>query len=217
MYIISEDKTLKIPLRSPKPTNKMMFPSSTFLFLFILTLLSQFTRQACPIRNIEPCNCKETKDGVQVECSQASNGEEIAFPFKNALWPSTQLSTFKLTDNNAIETIPEDVFADYSFKKIWMEKTAIRKIHPSAILPSKDHLEYLDISRGRLEEFPFNLLPRLPRLKFLNLYSNSLTVIPALNSPSLEYFSISDNMVTRVKEFGWKTPNLIYLSMSEEE
>ncbi|CAG0886993.1 unnamed protein product [Darwinula stevensoni] len=121
---------------------------------------------------------------------------------------------FKLKDNMSVKELPGGIFRTVSFKYIWIEETVVEKIFLSAILKSQDQLEGVKIIDSRLEEFPFQFLPNFTHLKSLSLYSNYLTSVPALQSQSLESFSVSNNTITRVEEDGWATPSLKFLALS---
>ncbi|CAG0887972.1 unnamed protein product [Darwinula stevensoni] len=124
------------------------------------------------------------------------------------------LGQFVLMDNAEVQELPEGVFRDLSFQDIWVNYTALRRIHPSALLPSKDSLETVSIRFSDLESFPFNILPQFSRLKELSLWNNSLTSVPAIQSDSLEILNLPYNNLANVGGPGWATPNLreLYLS-----
>ena len=103
-----------------------------------------------------------------------------------------------------MKELPDGVFGDISFDHIIVNNTALRKIHPNALLPSKDRLVELTIQYSHLEEFPFQILPKLSLLRFLHLQANSLTSVTAIRSASLEALSLSFNHISRIEESGWQ-------------
>ncbi|CAG0896790.1 unnamed protein product [Darwinula stevensoni] len=122
---------------------------------------------------------------------------------------------FELSNSMDITELSDDVFGDLSFQVIMVGNTAVKRIHPSVILSSEDRLVNFTIRNSPLEEFPFYLLPRFPRLKILSLVNNSLTSVPELRSESLQLLSISRNKITRLEENAWVTPNLKFLDIGD--
>ena len=122
---------------------------------------------------------------------------------------------FRLTNNKKIEELPEGVARELSFQSIGVSDTALKRIHPSVIENSGERLVNLSIENSRLEEFPFGVLSTLHRLKGLWLQNNSLAVVPAIRSDSLELLYLSYNNITRVDADGWATPNMRHLDMSK--
>ena len=132
-----------------------------------------------------------------------------------AIGVSLPCRKFELEGNTGVKELPYEVFGNVSFKRISIEDTVIQRINETAILPSKDRLEWMTISNSRLEDFPFQILARLSRLKKLDLDNNYLTSMPAVRTTSLEKLIVHDNKISRVEEDGWETPNLKHLSMCE--
>ena len=126
--------------------------------------------------------------------------------------PSRQ---FALIDNNGVQELPENVFRDLSFQDIWVNFTALRRIHPSALQPSRDSLETVTIMFSQLESFPFEILPDFSRLRLLSLWNSSLTYVPAIQSESLERLNLPFASIARVDEYGWATPNLRELNLGK--
>ena len=120
---------------------------------------------------------------------------------------------FYLRENKAVKELPAEVFGNVTFDCVWISDTAVEKVHPSAFLPSKDHLQDLQIAGSRLKDFPFSFLPRMRRLRVLALANNSLTSIPALNSLSLRRLKLGYNDIATVESDGWNTPHLKHLDL----
>ncbi|CAG0898263.1 unnamed protein product [Darwinula stevensoni] len=185
----------------------------------ILALVSGQTEQECPTEDIHPCTCtKYSKGEVRVDCSRARSGAQIASVFKNAYWPSRMLWQFVIMDNAEVQELPEGVFRDLSFQDIWVNYTALRRIHPAALLPSKDSLQTMTILFSDLDSFPLDMLPLFSRLKELSLRNNSLTSVPAIESDSLEILNLPYNNLAKVEGLGWRTPNLreFYISLTPD-
>ncbi|CAG0893956.1 unnamed protein product [Darwinula stevensoni] len=115
---------------------------------------------------------------------------------------------FRLQDNMMVTELPEGILGNVSFQYIRVKNTAIERVHPSAILPSKNRLIELEIQHCHLKEFPFEILPELSSLATLHLWNNTLTFIPALQSNSLRVLYLSFNNIVKVESNGWMTPNL---------
>ena len=115
-----------------------------------------------------------------------------------------------------VKELPEGVFDNISFQHIFIDNTALERIHPSAIMSSKDHVERIVIWEGRnFKDFPFQVLPQLQRLQDLLLFRGSLTAVPAVKNPSLVELNFQFNQITRFEENGWDTPNLRKFTISE--
>ncbi|CAG0892245.1 unnamed protein product [Darwinula stevensoni] len=171
----------------------------------------------CPSeRDVWPCTCHFVADwhgpewqGVEVRCSEANSSEEIRSAFEKASWPTTRLMLFNLRGNHRVNEVPEGAFGTVSFRAISVSRSVVKRIHPSAILSSKDRLEVLEMQFcWHLETFPFDVLPRLPRLRELDLAYTRLAAVPALRSPSLEVMDLSNCNISRVGRDGWATPNM---------
>ncbi|CAG0880251.1 unnamed protein product [Darwinula stevensoni] len=187
--------------------------ASRFLaFLPFLTLSSGSTGESlCPAPDpISPCTCES--NGI-VDCSRANTSEEISSAFGNVTWPSTRLSVFRLMNNEGVKCLPEGIFGNVSFQEIHVLRTGLVTVDPSALLTSKDRLEYLSISNSLLEEFPFHILPRMTHLATLRLASNALRRVPALASSSLRDVMLFGNRIDAL-EPGWSTPGLESLDIS---
>ncbi|CAG0884973.1 unnamed protein product [Darwinula stevensoni] len=165
------------------------------------------TSLACSVLDLRPCSCEEHSDGMTVDCSSARTSEEVSSAF-DKIWPSARLSHFILLNNSEIQELPEGVFGAHSFQNIYLSKTAVKAIHPSAILSSRGQLVNLTVENSRLGRFPFHVLSMFPRLEGLWLRNNSLTSVPAIHSESLEFLYLPNNGIEKIKENGWATPNL---------
>ncbi|CAG0879117.1 unnamed protein product [Darwinula stevensoni] len=115
---------------------------------------------------------------------------------------------FVIEDNMEVAELPEGLFGALSFQGIHIWNTAVKKVHPTAMLPLKQFLTYLAILDSRLENFPFNMLHQFQHLRELWLYNNLLTFVPAFKSDSLEILSLRANKITSVEFDGWATPKL---------
>ncbi|CAG0901237.1 unnamed protein product [Darwinula stevensoni] len=201
-----------------------MQATSGFLSLFILLLgsiLGTSGRTACPVSDlILPCVCYHHL-GRQtiVDCSEAKSSDEIFSAFNDVSWPFTEIWKFQLTHNWEILELPDGVFGDVTFEEIYIYNDSLVSLHPGAILPSKDRLRELKLSRcgmgkipGGMEEFPWDILPQFNKLTRLYLTINALTTLPAIQSASLEQIQIGDNQIMTL-ESGSSLPRLSFFSM----
>ncbi|CAG0898476.1 unnamed protein product, partial [Darwinula stevensoni] len=182
----------------------------SFSYLSLFLLAFGLPGQECPPEDIWPCTCvRDSYTQINVYCKNASSGEEIASALKKASWPFMPLWAFYLHGNKAVKELPEGVFGNISFQHIHMDDTGLERIHPSAILSSKNHLERLVVwNSPSFTEFPFHVLPVLRRLKDLLLFRCSLTSVPAVKNPSLIELTFQFNRISRIEEHGWDTPYL---------
>ncbi|CAG0903915.1 unnamed protein product, partial [Darwinula stevensoni] len=192
--------------------------TGSFAFLWI-SLLSPFPWVAghkdCPnwtrLGNSGqvPCTCSEPRSGaVTVDCSNAETSVKLWSAFNKVSWSSTQFWKFKMDKNPNVEEIQEDAFASVSFERINIRNSALRTIHPSALLASAETLFMLEIFSSRMESFPFYILPQLTSLKALILPLNRFASVPPLQSGSLEELYLMWNKILRFEKDGWATPKL---------
>ncbi|CAG0900556.1 unnamed protein product [Darwinula stevensoni] len=206
-------KSLTWPVKSTMKTG-----SWTFLCVSILSLTPWTTgRQLCPNEvDLRPCTCFSNSDGeATVDCSDVATSGEIWSVFNKAPWPSSRLQLFFLSLNTKLKDLPDGAFGNISFASMYLTLTNLETIAPSALLPSRDRLAHLAIVHSSLEEFPFELLPRMPRLQILHLSHNLLTSVPPLQSQSLQELNLLNNHILKVEETGWATPNLKVLDIGK--
>ncbi|CAG0901894.1 unnamed protein product [Darwinula stevensoni] len=194
-----------------------MNPLLTVLFLFSPSFASGVLIQSCPTQDISPCKCSKSDLGqVTVDCSRASSGAEISSVLTNASWRYPILWQFLLEDNPGVVELPEGSPRGPVFQVIRILRTGVKRISPSAVLPSKLHLEQFMTLQSRLEEFPFQILQEFQRLKQLYLFTNLLTTIPAFESDSLETIILYSNKIASIEFDGRKTPKLRELAIKSD-
>ncbi|CAG0889358.1 unnamed protein product [Darwinula stevensoni] len=183
------------------------------LFFLLLPLIRPIIGQyPCPEPDdILPCTCSLQENGVYVECSEATSSDEIFFAFNNAVWPVTDLAHFQLANNHDVKEIPERMFGDVSFEVIETFDCGIRSIHPSALLPSIDRLKLISMSEGALEQFPWDYVRNCTQLTTIDVTFNSITVLPPVQSKSLEVLGLVANYIPTL-ETGSYMPKLKFLS-----
>ncbi|CAG0891150.1 unnamed protein product [Darwinula stevensoni] len=191
---------------------------SLFLSYLFLASFSRTTGQdPCPDPDdILPCICSqdEVSGGISVDCSGATSSDQIFIAFNDAIWPITELGQFRLYENDAVQDLPEGVFGDVSFEEIIVGNSVVGALHPTAILTSRDRLRTLQVSYCALEEFPWDVIPQFANLTRLHLYGNAFTVIPPIQSDSLEELLLFGNHVVTL-EVGSSLPNLDVLHLNE--
>ncbi|CAG0879115.1 unnamed protein product, partial [Darwinula stevensoni] len=193
-----------------------MNPSLTVLFILFPFFVSAIMEQTCPNEDTSPCTCTKYSDGdVRVDCSSASSAAAISSALTKDSWPSIQLWEFVIEDNVEVAELPEGIFGDLSFQRIFMRNTAVKKIHPTAILPFKRLLTYLAIIDSRLENFPFHILHEFRHLRELRLFNNLLTFVPTFKSESLEILRLNSNKITNLAFDGLVTPKLTWLDLHD--
>ncbi|CAG0893943.1 unnamed protein product [Darwinula stevensoni] len=103
-----------------------------------------------------------------------------------------------MVNNENVTEFHEGFFGALSFESIFVNHTAVKNVSPSAILPLRDQIEKLEISFSQLEGFPFHSLLSFPRLSDLRLERNSLTLVSAIQSKSLEILSLAANPLEKI-------------------
>ncbi|CAG0899427.1 unnamed protein product, partial [Darwinula stevensoni] len=131
-------------------------------------------------------------------------------------WSTCNLNAkqFRMMNNENVTELNGSFFGALSFESIFVNHTAVKTVSPSAILPLRDQIEKLEISFSQLEEFPFHSLLNFSRLSDLRLERNSLTLVSAIQSKSLEILSLGFNKIRNLEE-GWATPNLRKINLTE--
>ncbi|CAG0893880.1 unnamed protein product [Darwinula stevensoni] len=158
--------SLLLSYRYP-PTAKMqtrfIVPS---LFCLLLPSIGPTTGQyPCPNpEDISPCACSAREDKVYVSCFNATSSDDIFSAFNNAVWPVTNLTGFHLEHNFDVHEISERMFGDISFEGIGTDWCGVVSVRPSALMPSKDRLEYISMNRGVLEQFPWDYMQHATKL-----------------------------------------------------
>ncbi|CAG0900104.1 unnamed protein product [Darwinula stevensoni] len=196
-------------------------------WLFLLPIVYGVSREApreapkqapCPNPDrIHPCTCQYDEDTnvVNVDCSDATTSSEIFAAFNDVSWPFNRLTEFKLYDNTAVEELPDGVFGEVSFERMYLEDCAVVTVHPTALLSSNESLYDLGIFSCPLEEFPFHVLPQLNRLELLMIDTTSIGPdVPPIQSETLQSIVLTRNQISRLNETGWSTPNLRQLSLA---
>ncbi|CAG0905448.1 unnamed protein product, partial [Darwinula stevensoni] len=121
--------------------------------------------------------------------------------------------TFRLLDNDMVQELPEGVFGDVTFRIVTISNTALRHVHPQAILPLKDRIRMLEITNCALQDFPWEIIPQLNEwLSSLFLSNNALTYVPPLQTRNLGLFHLDGNQIAKL-DSGWDIPTLMTLKM----
>ncbi|CAG0880253.1 unnamed protein product [Darwinula stevensoni] len=189
-------------------------------FVEYLQRLEGLTCRICPNPDeISPCTCSsDSSSDMTVDCSQARSSEEISSAFGQFFWLENRFASdtvqlrFRMENNDAVEDLPEGVFGNASFSSMHIWNSAVVKVDPAAIRSSKDRLEELAMAGGRLEEFPFGVLREMKKLVKLQISSNALAAVPALESRSLLLLDLSNNQIGSL-EPGWSLPLLVNLDI----
>ncbi|CAG0879251.1 unnamed protein product [Darwinula stevensoni] len=191
-----------------------MNPLLTVLVIFFAHILSEIRGQTCPTQDISPCKCAEDAyRRATVDCSSASSSAEISSALTNTSLPPSQLWRFYIQNNAAVLELTEGTFQRLTFEFIQIYGSAVKNIHPLALVPLQGRLEVFVISHCPLEDFPFYDLSEFHRLKELHLFNNLLTSVPAFMSKSLEILFLHNNKIMSVEFDRWATPNLKVLQL----
>ncbi|CAG0896128.1 unnamed protein product [Darwinula stevensoni] len=186
------------------------------LFCLLLPSIRPTTGQyPCPNpEDISPCACSALEDKVYVSCFNTTSSDDIFSAFNNAFWPVTNLTGFHLGHNFDVHEISERMFGDISFEGIGTDWCGVVSVRPSALMPSKDRLEYISMNRGVLEQFPWDYMQHFTKLVAIDFKYNWLTVLPPVQSTSLERLVLAGNPITTL-EAGSFMPNLKDINLCE--
>ncbi|CAG0902096.1 unnamed protein product [Darwinula stevensoni] len=180
------------------PFDPKMQPRFVLLALPFCLLSFSSGEFPCPEADeILPCVCsyEVATNEVLVDCSAANTSAQIFTAFNDGFWPFTKLTEFRLDGFRQVTELPEGVFGDISFQRIYVETTDLVSVHPSALLSSEDDLERLRIRYSHLGGFPWETLAELAGLAYLDLVFNDLTAMSSFQGPSLEELHVSNNMI----------------------
>ncbi|CAG0886998.1 unnamed protein product [Darwinula stevensoni] len=198
------------PRQSTSITSRTkMLPSIASLCLLACLLRGTRGQNPCPgAADIAPCTCEQVAGEVTVDCSDVATADELFNVFNNIAWPNNELTEFRLTNNDGVLDLPEGVFGEVSFQRLYVSGTSVANLYPLSILPHlAARLEELRIMDSSLTDFPFVILSPLRSLKVLDISGNAISAVPALQSSSLQIFNVEFNQITALEE-GWSTPNL---------
>src|SRR2546426_4276923 len=116
--------------------------SFTRIVVGVLSLMSFISKidstKTCPTYNIfAPCNCSLDDDKAIITCDKNINENQIKTVFEIAdrftLQHAKSFDVFLLSDNNVIQSIPENVFGNLIFQEISIENCPLLSfVHPNA-------------------------------------------------------------------------------------
>ncbi|CAG0879268.1 unnamed protein product [Darwinula stevensoni] len=218
----SKDPIPGILANSPETKKEMVNRVMTMMVTMAITWTGGLRvavqgQQVCPdAAEIRPCNCTFDQENyeIDVDCSDASNGQEIHSAFNCPNWFFKLLREVRVS-NSRLDEIVEDGFAELAFKVIHMSGTRMIQFHETALNPSKDRLEVLTLKIGNLDTFPWHALSGMTKLKHIDLSSNSLREVPSdIPTPFLESLFLTENRIDTIHGNAFRLmENLKYLRL----
>ncbi|CAG0889568.1 unnamed protein product [Darwinula stevensoni] len=168
------------------------------LLSLLLSLVPPTSGQIpCPDpEDISPCTCSYDEENGQVsaDCSLA-NVSEIYSAFNDVVWE------FNTWGNVAITELSGGIFGNVSFQHVFiMYSENLVTIDPSFLLAMKDTLVTVSFTSGRLEDFPWDVVPQLVVIEQISLDGNAVTTVPELQSSTLQSLWLRDNRITTLQE-----------------
>ncbi|CAL4066963.1 unnamed protein product [Meganyctiphanes norvegica] len=168
------------------------------------------------------CDCCSEPGGV-IDCSQISDVNQLKIKFQTTEFPIKKYTKFQSrnTDTSSINSIedipclPENVFNDVSFKKIYMTFGVFKHVHPEAFMSSVETLEELSMTCS----YYLTLFPELVEFPYLNkleLSSNAIELLPVVApQPSLIRLLLDYNKINQVMPYAFANlPSLQVLDLA---
>ncbi|CAG0889626.1 unnamed protein product [Darwinula stevensoni] len=141
------------------------------------------------------------------------SGGRTSRPRRKAAHAQRVVLTFLLLDNDMVQELPEGVFGDVTFRIVTISNTALRHVHPMAILPLKDRISMLEITNCDLQDFPWEIIPQLNEwFNSLYLSNNALRYVPPLQTRNLVWLHLDGNQIAKL-DSGWEIATLMNLKM----
>ncbi|XP_071532320.1 oplophorus-luciferin 2-monooxygenase non-catalytic subunit-like [Panulirus ornatus] len=153
----------------------------------------------CPIAtDIYPCVCTADEYyNLSIDCSQVISDTQLEKVFE-AQFPFKRFLEFRIDHdpedpNTAFSSIGAGTFADISFERVIIRGTELRSVHDETFANSQGTLKHLDLSKNKLDDFPFESIALYSLLSTFILDDNVFTFLPPILSNSLKVVSVSGN------------------------
>ncbi|XP_047496122.1 oplophorus-luciferin 2-monooxygenase non-catalytic subunit-like [Penaeus chinensis] len=153
----------------------------------------------CPLAGeIDPCTCEADENlNLNLNCSHVVDDYELQRVF-TAMFPFDDYQSFTIiqdrADMNDIRNLESGIFGDITFEHVNIMGTKIQTINENVFLKSHERLKHLELSGNLISKFPFETLPSFLKLETFSIDDNMINLLPNLESDSLKFFSINDNV-----------------------
>ena len=175
-----------------------------FVFLTFFLLKLGNSSPTCPdAADILPCTCTYNANvGTDIICNGDILESQIETAFE-AFFPLKDLDEFHLKNNRYIRELTLPVFNDITFTSINIYHTEIVKINDTFFDGQQNTLVHLYMFDNRLGNsgFPYEVLPNLTNLVFLNMTSNHISELPSSIPPNnLQFLQYQDNTIDVIED-----------------
>jgi len=182
--------------------------SSIVTFCFLLKLVITLVQAICPSsQDIKPCTCDD--EGLQ--CLSLNNsGLERVFKAPAERKAIRRVWIFQTN----LTSLPKSAFGDYIIRDLYLDLNQIRRIEFGAFGEASKTLQSLSLTRNQLENFPFQDLAQMKRLRQLGLGFNKLRTIESNAFPAsenLESIDLSHNQIDKIEANAFSNLNQVSL------
>lgn len=166
------------------------------IILLLASIAIARTEAICPnINDIKPCTCDD--EGLQ--CLNLNNSG-LARVFKA---PSERKAIRRvwIFQTNLTE-LPERAFDEYIIRDLYLDLNRIKHVQSNAFGEASKTLQSLSLTRNLIENFPFEDLNKMKKLRQLGLGYNNLTTISTNAFPAsdtLESLDLSHNLIDKIE------------------
>ncbi|CAL4094804.1 unnamed protein product [Meganyctiphanes norvegica] len=164
-----------------------------------------YERSCLDAEDISPCVCTyySASNAMDLECSTVEREKQLKQIFK-ADFPFKNFREFHIQGNNNLKVLEAGIFNGISFESINICNNNLEVIESQAFDSCYEVATAIFLKANRITSFPFDELSRFSKLSHFDIFSNSLSVIPAnaFNGlTALDYLDISDNYAKIVGTF----------------
>ncbi|CAL4067996.1 unnamed protein product [Meganyctiphanes norvegica] len=175
----------------------------------------------CPdAEDIDPCVCTYTSEdnAMDLDCSAVESEDQLKQIFK-AYFPVKKFVSFSMYENSNIKVLEAGVFNGISFERIEIQFSHLEVIELQALDSCYETAWNIDVCCNMITSFPFDELSHFPKLRYFDIRSNSLSMIPAdaFNGlTALETLSLDHNDANIVGTFK-DLPNLREINLANND
>lgn len=166
------------------------------LVIKILVTIHAAAQAVCPnARDIRPCTCDD--EGLQ--CLKLNNSglhDVFQAPAERKAIRRVWIFQTNLTQ------LPKQAFGDYIIRDLYLDLNQIHHIESGAFGEATKTLQSLSLTRNLLEDFPYDDLVSMKKLKQIGLGYNQLKSIRSYAFPTsdtLESIDLSHNQISKIE------------------
>lgn len=175
-----------------------LLPTLLNLSLILATISS--LRALCPSQDdIKPCTCDD--EGLQ--CLKLNNSG-LARVFRAPAERKAIRRVWIFQTNLTVLT--KNSFGDYIIRDLYLDLNQIHRVESGAFGEATKTLQSLSLTRNLLQQFPFEDLLHMKKLKQLGLGHNRLVTVSSVAFPpsdTLESIDLSHNSISKIEPYAF--------------